>query len=274
MKLLILEQHREPENTVFRTVGIRHGTHVEVVDPVALDLRANRTVLYRGTSLVQQFDAVVLRSYRRFSVIREVARSFADAGKPVFGLDVEHPAFCQDKLSDLLDLQRAKVAVPATWTRPPIGQHEEVVMKENWGYGGQGVSKVRCDQLTGTDPYGVHFQEFLSAPNDWRVLVCEGKALPLIVVRTPEEGDFRTNTHQGGVPVVRAAHEIEIAASLIRLAESAAQELGRPCAGVDLRQGPAGPVVLEVNRTPRLRLGNWTEYAVECYLLAWKKAST
>lgn len=229
------------------------------------------SVTYQGQLIEPQFDALAIRSYRRFSVIREMGRAFAGAGKPVFGLQVDHPAFCQDKYSDILDLQRATVPVPATWSEPVPNMHEEVVMKENWGYGGHGVSKVSCRQVPERDPYGVHFQEFLPAPHDWRVLLCEGKALPWIVVRTPEPGDFRTNTHQGGAAAIRPLQELDVGASLVRLAENAGRVLGRQCAGVDLRQAPGGPVVLEVNRTPRLRLGEWTETVVESYLMAWKR---
>ncbi|CAN7645672.1 ATP-grasp domain-containing protein [Massilia sp. LjRoot122] len=274
MRLLILEQHRSPENEIFETVARERSINVETIDPVRLCFDGNLLVDDRGSTLELNYDAIAIRSYRRFSLVKQAARQFANAGKPVYGLNVEHHAFTQDKFSDILDLHAAGVPVPLTASLPTgISGHlpgAGIVAKENWGFGGAGVSLIGEASVGPEQLYNLHFQEFLPAQEDWRVLVCEGRALPWVIVREPTPGDFRTNTHQGGIPTVCHASMLpDLYKELSTVAETAANVLGRPCAGVDLRQGRNGPVVLEVNRTPRLRLGEHTSSIVGRYLDAW-----
>lgn len=276
-RILILEQNREPERSLFHAVGLELGLHVQSVDPSEF-LFEGCTPVLDGRQLPSQFDALVVRSYRRFAAVRQIARVFQVAGRPVFGLNPFHLGFTQDKLCDLMDLQAAGVPVPRTWARAQDTPGAVVVSKENWGYGGAGVQLVDMRHTAERARPALawvnhHFQEYLDADEDWRVLVCEGTALPWVIVRRPSEGDFRTNTHQGGHAEVVNAAEFPGAAVLANVAVQAARALGRPCAGVDLRRGAEGsPVVLEVNRTPRLRLGTHTELVVRAYLNAWAEA--
>jgi glutathione synthase/RimK-type ligase-like ATP-grasp enzyme len=276
-RLLILEQNREPERALFHGIGLELGLLVQAFDPAEFVFEGC-TPMLDGRPLPAQFDAVVVRSYRRFAVVRQIAQSFHAAGLPVFGLDPMHRAFTQDKLCDLMDLQAAGIPVPRTWARAEDTPGAIVVSKENWGYGGAGVQLVDMrhpDERNRPSLHWVnnHFQEYLDADEDWRVLVCEGEALPWVIVRRPADGDFRTNTHQGGEAAVVAASDFAGAEALVDIATAAARTLGRPCAGVDLRRAADGrAVVLEVNRTPRLRLGTYTEPIVHSYLHAWSEA--
>jgi glutathione synthase/RimK-type ligase-like ATP-grasp enzyme len=275
--LLILEQFREPEHSLFHALGLELGIHVHSADPASFMLDGSAPRL-AGETLPAKFDGVVVRSYRRFAVVRQIARAFHLAGKRVMGLDPLHLSFTQDKLCDLMDLQAAGVPVPRTWTRAEDTPGSIVVSKENWGYGGTGVQLVDMAKASergrpALDWVNHHFQEYLEAEEDWRVLVCEGKALPWVIVRRPAAGDFRTNTHQGGQVDVISAEHFPGSGALVAVAVEAARVLGRPCAGVDLRRGASGqPVVLEVNRTPRLRLGAHSEPVVRAYLSAWLAA--
>lgn len=275
-RILILEQNREPERSLFHGIGLELGLLVQAFDPADFVFEGCVPIL-DGRPLPAQFDALVVRSYRRFAVVRQIAQSFHAAGRPVFGLDPMHRTFTQDKLCDLMDLQAAGLPVPQTWARADDTPGAIVVSKENWGYGGAGVQLVDMrhpDERTRPTLHWVnnHFQEFLDADEDWRVLVCEGKALPWVIVRRPADGDFRTNTHQGGEAQVVPAAEFPGAEALDAIATAAARTLGRPCAGVDLRRGPDGrALILEVNRTPRLRLGAHTEPVIRAYLHAWSE---
>jgi len=276
-RILILEQLREPERSLFHGIGLDLGILVHSADPAEFHLQGSAPSL-DGRAVPAEFDALVVRSYRRFATVRQIARAFHTAGRPVLGLDPLHLSFTQDKLCDLMDLQDAGVPVPKTWSRAEDTPTNVVVSKENWGYGGAGVQLVDMRAPEEREKPSVewvnhHFQEFLDADEDWRVLVCEGKALPWVIVRRPAPNDFRTNTHQGGEVEVVPAHLFPDAEALASIAVGAAEALGRPCAGVDLRRGAQGtPVVLEVNRTPRLRLGAHTEQVVRAYLSAWSEA--
>ncbi len=277
-RLLLLEQTRQPETDLLPSVAKAQGAEMQALDPFSLRLQVEPklpggalVLTANGQALdLSGFDALVIRSYRCFALTKALASVFVHSGRPVLGLDPGHPAFSQDKFSDLLMLAQAGVDVPSTWSARRCAP-ETAVAKANWGYGGQGVELLGTEQDT-EEPWNTHYQPFLPAFEDWRVLLCEGEALPWIVVRRPSAGDFRTNTHQGGMPEVLASSEVPQAPALMRLAEKAGAALGRPNAGVDLRAGLHGhPVVLEVNRTPRLRLGGHTEAVVSSYVSAWLK---
>lgn len=276
-KILVLEQRREPEYSLFTNLGLELGLQVVSLDPGAVRMAGCRPVVDLEP-LPSDYAGVVVRSYRRFAVVRQIAQAFRAVGKPVLGLDPLRASFSQDKLCDLMDLQAAAVPVPLTWARPEDAPRTVVVVKENWGYGGSGVQLLDMANvpLRNAPPLAWvnhHFQEYLEATEDWRVLVCEGKALPWVIRRRPAVGEFRTNTHQGGALEVVPVADFPNGLALSNIAEHAAAVLGRPCAGVDLRQGADGePVVLEVNRTPRLRLGALTEKVVNRYLTAWARA--
>jgi ribosomal protein S6--L-glutamate ligase len=80
--------------------------------------------------------------------------------------------------------------------------------------------------------------------SDTRVLVLGGAAR-WAVTRTSREGGFRSNFHRGGTAAARA-----LTPEIARLAEEAAQLFELGLAGVDLIEGPHGPLVLEVNGSP------------------------
>jgi glutathione synthase/RimK-type ligase-like ATP-grasp enzyme len=277
MNLLILEQDRYPERRLFSALGSECGLNVSCIDPSEISIISGKPFL-DSVDLPGIYDAVVVRSYRRFATVRSVAMAFQENGRLVLGLDPMQASFTQDKLCDIEQLIAAHVPVPETWFNANDTPHTTVVAKENWGYGGAGVALAdMSDRVTRERPsldwVNTHFQEFLPADEDWRVLVCEGRPLPYVIVRKPAPGDFRTNTHQGGQVEVISAGAFPQADALMTISTQAARALGRPCAGVDLRRGRDGtPVVLEVNRTPRLRLGDHTEEIIRYYLTTWAGA--
>ena len=65
--------------------------------------------------------------------------------------------------------------------------------------------------------------------------------------RTAPAGDFRSNLHRGGT-----ATTVDPDQQVKKLAVDSAAILGLRCAGVDVLQGPDGPLVLEVNGSPGL----------------------
>lgn len=270
-KILLVEQSRQPERELFESLAPSFGLEVCFVDAGALELHAGAQGLQvcppsKGFLRAADYSALVVRSYRRFAVMKALAFAFAREGKPVYGADPLHPAFCQDKLCDIADLAHAGLPVPRTRaaSAPVPGE----VLKNNWGYGGSGVRLFQAGD--DVDTWNTHVQEFLPADADWRVLLCNGLALPWVVVREPAQGDFRTNTHQGGQLQVVRADELPHAGQMMALAERAGCVLGRPCAGVDLRRSSTGePCILEVNRTPRLRLGAASAEVVSAYLRQW-----
>lgn len=94
--------------------------------------------------------------------------------------------------------------------------------------------------------YDVLLQRFYpeAGGSDTRVLVLGGQAR-WAVTRTSRPGGFRSNFHRGGTAVA-----CEVTPESARLAEDAARLFCLGLAGVDLLQGPQGPLLLEVNGSP------------------------
>ena len=98
---------------------------------------------------------------------------------------------------------------------------------------------------------------------DIRALVVGGRVVAS-VKRQSLDGDFRSNTHQGGegVPVKLTEEERKTAIK-------AAKAMGLPICGVDMMRSERGPLVLEVNssasiKTPELITGrNVAEKIIE-----------
>lgn len=99
------------------------------------------------------------------------------------------------------------------------------------------------------------YQEYIaqSKGNDKRLIVC-GDAVVASMRRQANSDDFRANLHLGGTAFdyVPTEEESDIA---IR----AVSALGLMFAGVDLIDGPDGPLLLEVNPSPGLQISEVTQ---------------
>ncbi|MEJ5376566.1 MAG: RimK family alpha-L-glutamate ligase [bacterium] len=101
-------------------------------------------------------------------------------------------------------------------------------------------------------PYPIQavlLQEFLpqASLGDVRVVVVEGKVVACMR-RVPRKGEFRSNVHLRGRGIVW-----EPPLNWLEMAVMAARVLELSVAGVDMLEGPRGPLVLEVNTTPGFR---------------------
>jgi RimK family alpha-L-glutamate ligase len=217
-----------------------------------------------GEDILALCDAVLIRKFAPYvSEAMTVARLFADAGKPVFDPALADEGYAISKMHDYILLAAAGLPIPrseqpfnsaaALQAAAQLGY--PVILKGVHGTGGHRVHKADSPEEASTilqlyPPGALIVQEFLPAASDWRVIVIGGEAIPVAVERKPMPGDFRTNTDYSNdlTPVARAQ-----APELFALAEAAAKHLRRSFAGVDLRMGKSGPVILEVNRRPGFR---------------------
>lgn len=91
-------------------------------------------------------------------------------------------------------------------------------------------------------------QEFISESKgaDIRAFVVDGKVIGAMK-RQGNEGEFRSNLHQGGSGTLIKLTKAEKTAAL-----TAAQAMDLQIAGVDMLQSERGPLILEVNSSPGL----------------------
>jgi len=91
-------------------------------------------------------------------------------------------------------------------------------------------------------------QEFIkeSSGVDIRAFVVEGKVVASMM-RTAQEGEFRSNLHRGGT-----GQSIILTEEERRVAVRSAELMGLDVAGVDMLRSSRGPLVIEVNASPGL----------------------
>lgn len=94
--------------------------------------------------------------------------------------------------------------------------------------------------------YGaIYLQEFVQSPGrDIRAFVV-GTRVAASIYRVAAPGRWQANIHQGGHP-----EPCLLTAETARMAVAAARVIGLDYTGVDIMEGPSGPVVIEVNGNP------------------------
>ncbi len=215
-------------------------------------------VRYRGETL-EHFDAIIPRiaqSYTKYgtAIVRqfEGQGSFTTAGSLAINRS-------RDKLRAYQVLAKAGVGIPKTVFARESASFDDIVelaggtpliIKVARGTHGNGVvlaetPKAAKAVMQAFYVEGVNFlvQEFVkeSAGEDIRALVVGGRVVAS-VKRQSLDGDFRSNTHQGGEgSIVKLTDEER------KTAIKAAKAMGLPICGVDMMRSNRGPLVLEVN---------------------------
>lgn len=211
----------------------------------------------QGRDLLALCDGVIVRSFAPYvSEVITIARLFRDAGKKVFDQALTEEGYALSKMHDYMLLAKAGLAVPYTEQHYNVEASLAAAQRIGWPvvlkgvHGARGKYVFKADDEAGFralwqqyDDGTLMVQEFLPAEADYRILVLDGKALPYVIARRPQPGDFRTNTDHNEEAV---AHPLEDFPEVVELAEQSARLLRRGFAGVDVRAGK----VLEVNRRP------------------------
>jgi ribosomal protein S6--L-glutamate ligase len=221
-------------------------------------------IKYKGESL-QDFDAIIPRiaqSYTKYGTA--MVRQFESQGafSTASSLAIVRS---RDKLRAYQILAKAGVNIPKTVFARETANFEDVVelaggtpliIKVARGTHGNGVvlaetPKAAKAVMQAFYVEGVNFlvQEFVkeSAGEDIRAIVV-GSRVVASVKRRSLDGDFRSNTHQGGEgEIVKLTEEEK------KTAIKAAKAMGLPICGVDMMRSDRGPLVLEVNSSASLK---------------------
>ncbi|MFN3217210.1 MAG: RimK family alpha-L-glutamate ligase [Acidimicrobiales bacterium] len=268
MKLAILSREPRTYSTMrLKSAAIERGHTVRVLNTLrfAIDLSSDEPDLqYRGKQL-SDYDAVLPRigtsiTYFGTAVVRQFEQMDVYTPNTANGI-----ANSRDKLRAIQIMSRHEIGMPATTfvrdradVLPAIERvgGSPVVIKLLEGTQGIGVilapdtkvAEAIIETLQSTKQ-NVLIQQFIaeSRGKDIRALVV-GDRVVAAMRRSASGDEFRSNVHRGGT-----AEGITIAPDYEATAVRAAQIMGLRVAGVDMLEGNAGPMVMEVNSSPGLR---------------------
>jgi len=244
--------------------GVQRGYYVDHLE--VLDLRFEATgggscVTGPGGNLLNLYDALIIRSFMPWlAESLTLAKLFASAGKVVCDHALVDEGYAMSKMHDYVVLAASSVDVPNTFHCFDAWQAEAAsevlgfpcILKGIHGSEGRHVHRIdtreqfrkRLGQYRGGE---LMVQEYLDARSDYRVICVGFKSLPLVVERTPRQGEFRTNFEYQEIVTALPAAEVP---EIVALAERAASVLRREFTAVDIRCRGMKPLILEANRRP------------------------
>lgn len=231
------------------------------MDPRTLGLRTDGVISIGSDGCTADaYDAYILRGFNRRGEIDfqyELFEILVQQGKVV----INTPAtlsLVESKAQTTLMLQQAGLPVPRTLVTQEVEaavsavrEFGTAVVKPLYGSFGIGIERVGPDTVEEFVPaflerYGViYVQEYV--PNegrDTRAFVV-GDEIPAAVYRVACAGQWKTNVHQGSI-----CEPCELTAELREMCLEASRITGLEYTGVDVMEGPDGPVIIELNGTP------------------------
>ena len=247
-----------------KEAGKQRGIQVDSLEVFDLKFSAGAVLPLSMTEkgeLTSQYDAVILRSFMPYiSEALTIARLFRDAGKIVIDLSLTDEGYAMSKMHDYILLSCAGIGVPCTYQSFDPKELEQYanelgypcILKGLHGSEGRHVFKIESVQqlhrtLWRYKSGELLVQEYLDAEVDYRIIVVGYKALPVMVRRKPQAGEFRTNFE---FKEEVTAIDTNSFPEMKELAEGAARTLRREFSGVDIRYRGETPLVLEANRRP------------------------
>jgi len=212
--------------------------------------------------LVEELDALVIRPIGRGSLEELVFRMDMLYKLERQGFLVINPAeaieHCVDKYDILAILEDNGIPVPRTVATESIKEAlkafaelgGDVVVKPLFGSRGIGATRVVASEIASTAFKAITFhhgviysQEFVPhGYSDIRAFVVDGRVIA--AMRRVSES-WKTNYSQGAKP-----SPIELTPELEELAFKASTSVCCKSAGVDILEGPKGPVIVDVNSQP------------------------
>ncbi|MBI4016188.1 MAG: RimK family alpha-L-glutamate ligase [Candidatus Aenigmarchaeota archaeon] len=235
--------------------------HLNIVDLEVSMLGTSEEILYGGKPL-KQYDCIYAKGSGRFA---NLLRAVTTVLGPECYTPIRPGAFTigHDKLLAHLKFQVAKVPMPRTWVVSTAEAAKKilkkapypVVMKVPSGTHGKGVMLAESYESASSmvDALALLRQPFLiqeyveTGGTDIRAFVL-GDSVVAAMKRVALPDEKRANLHAGG-----AGRRTELDDRTEHIAVQAAKAVGAEICGVDILQGPKGPVVIEVNLSPGIQ---------------------
>lgn len=198
--------------------------------------------LNRRGEIDYQYEVLELLQSRGALVINSPAALSAAESKPLTTFLLKQAGLPVPRTAVTQDVEQAKYLV---------AQFGMCVLKPLYGSFGIGIELIPPD----TSPevieefmrhHGVAYvQEFV--PNEGRDIraFVVGDDIPVAMYRIATDGQWKTNVHQGAM-----CTPCELTPRMREMSIEAARVLGLDYTGVDIIEGPDGPVIIELNGAP------------------------
>jgi ribosomal protein S6--L-glutamate ligase len=267
MKIAILSRDPKLYSTRRLVEAARqHGHEARVIDVLRCYMNVTShkpSIHYKGEEL-DQFDAVVPRIGASVTFYgTAVLRQFEMMGVYCLNESVAITR-ARDKLRSLQLLSRKGIGLPVTGFAHAPDDVEDLIKMVGGSplvikllEGTQGIGVVLAETQKAAESLIEAFmglrvnilaQEYIqeAGGSDVRCLVIGDKVVAAMK-RQAKEGEFRSNLHRGGTPLL-----VRITPEERSTAVRAAKIVGLNVAGVDILRSNHGPVVMEVNSSPGL----------------------
>ena len=238
--------------------------HVDMIDlrQIEVSLGKEGGIFYKG-KVFDTYDCVYLKgSFRYANLLRSIA-TLLEGKVPYMPLSSNSFTIVHNKLLTHLVLQQYNIPMPRTYLSPTVETarvllkkvHYPIVMKFPEGTQGKGV--MFADSFSSAssllDALGALKQPFIiqeyveTGSTDIRALVV-GEKVVAAMKRKAQTEEKRANIHAGGV-----GEPIQLSRAAINVALDTAKALQADICGVDILEGPFGPLVIEANISPGLQ---------------------
>lgn len=242
----------------------KYFSEVEVIQlkEIEVGLGKEAGVLYKGEPLKDYHCIYLKGSFRYANLLRSIATMLEDK-VPYMPLASSTFTIVHNKLLTHLTLQQHKIAMPKTYVSSTVESAKEILKKVKYPIvmkfpeGTQGKGVMFADTISSAssmlDALGALRQPFIiqeyveTGGSDIRALVV-GDRVVAAMRRKSQADEKRANIHVGGV-----SEYVELDRVARKLALDTAKALKADLCGVDILEGPLGPVVIEANVSPGLQ---------------------
>jgi len=215
-----------------------------------------------NTDIIEEFQALVIRPIGRGSVHELVFRMDMLSKMEKLGLIVINPSkaieHCADKYAILSIMENSRIPIPKTIATESVSDAlrafdelgGDVIVKPIFGSKGIGTTRLVDSEIASTTfkaivfHHGViYLQEFIPhGTSDIRAFVVGDQVIASMrrVSKT-----WKNNYSQGAKPT-----KTKLSSTLKELAIKSARAVGCKIAGVDILEGPRGPMIVDVNSQP------------------------
>ena len=218
------EIHACLQGSLASTFGMKAGAKVRA-QATRITLKKNDDDWYRPHETkvrnLDEFDAVVVRKDPPFDMEYVASTWLLEAAERQGARVFNSPRAIRDHNEKFALAEFAQFAAPTLVTRSMadahafIDKHKEAVIKPLDGMGGDGVFRVRADDLnrnaivetvSALGRRNVMVQRFIPEirDGDKRILLIDGKPVPQCLARIARPGEARANLAAGGRGVARA----------------------------------------------------------------------